>query len=67
MACPRQVINGFQWKIRTGADGSWDRLPAHVQVHDDAIVRAHQHAAGARHPRQTEIGRVPRPPRMQPV
>lgn len=44
------------------ADGTWDRLLAHVQQHSDAIgqvhwtiacldsttVRAHQHAAGAR-------------------
>ncbi|MFB8351148.1 IS5 family transposase [Streptomyces niveus] len=47
---------------RWSADGTWDRLPAHVQQHSDAtgevdwsivcvdstIVRAHQHAAGAR-------------------
>ncbi|MEF2524783.1 IS5 family transposase [Streptomyces sp. CS62] len=47
---------------RWSADGTWDRLLAHVQQHSDAIgavdwsivcvdsttVRAHQHAAGAR-------------------
>jgi len=46
---------------RWAGDGTFDRLLAHVQVHDDAlakidwtvsvdstIVRAHQHAAGAR-------------------
>jgi transposase len=42
------------------ADGTWDRILAHVQVHNDGAlvewtvhvdstsVRAHQHAAGAR-------------------
>jgi len=52
----------YQRFRRWSADGTWDRLPAHVQVHDDAIgvvdrsavcvdstiVRAHQYAAGAR-------------------
>lgn len=47
---------------RRSADGTWDRLLAHVQQHCDAVgsvdwtvtcvdsttVRAHQHAAGAR-------------------
>ncbi|BFP50198.1 hypothetical protein SCMC78_73760 [Streptomyces sp. CMC78] len=47
---------------RWSADGTWDRLLAHVQQHSDAVgevdwtlvcvdstvVRAHQHAAGAR-------------------
>ncbi|MEU0029728.1 IS5 family transposase [Streptomyces sp. NPDC006335] len=47
---------------RWSADGTWDRLPAHVQQHSDAVgpvdwmvvcvdsttVRPHQHAAGAR-------------------
>jgi transposase len=47
---------------RWSADGTWDRLLEHVQIHDDAIgevdmtgvcvdstiVRAHQHSAGAR-------------------
>ena len=45
---------------RWTADGTWDRILGHVQVHDDGapvewvvyvdstIVRAHQHAAGAR-------------------
>jgi len=47
---------------RWSADGTWDRLLAHVQQHNDAVgavdwtvvcidsttVRAHQHAAGAR-------------------
>nr|WP_245620418.1 IS5 family transposase [Cryptosporangium arvum] len=48
---------------RWSADGTWDRILEHVQVHDDAVgeiewtfhvdssvVRAHQHAAGARRP-----------------
>ncbi|GLY75064.1 hypothetical protein Airi01_033310 [Actinoallomurus iriomotensis] len=52
----------YQRFRRWSADGTWDRLLEHVQVHDDAvgdvdmsgvcvdstIVRAHQHAAGAR-------------------
>lgn len=45
---------------RWTADGTWDRILAHAQVYDDgqpvewtisvdsSIVRAHQHAAGAR-------------------
>jgi transposase len=45
---------------RWQADGTWDRILAHVQVHDDGTpveftvhvdstsIRAHQHAAGAR-------------------
>jgi transposase len=45
---------------RWAADGTWDRILAHVQVHNDGdpvewtvhvdstSVRAHQHAAGAR-------------------
>ncbi|NYD51629.1 transposase [Actinomadura luteofluorescens] len=52
----------YQRFRRWSRDGTWERLLAHVQVHDDAIgvvdwsavcvdstiVRAHQHAAGAR-------------------
>jgi transposase len=52
----------YQRFRRWSADGTWDRLLAQAQVHDDAvgavdmsvvcvdstIVRAHQHAAGAR-------------------
>ncbi|MFG2084426.1 MULTISPECIES: hypothetical protein [Micromonospora] len=46
--------------MRWTADGTWDRILAAAQVHDDgtpvqwtisidsSIVRAHQHAAGAR-------------------
>jgi transposase len=50
---------------RWTADGTWDRLLAHVQTKDDAVgevvwvvqvdssvVRAHQHAAGARRDRK---------------
>ena len=45
---------------RWAADGTWDKILAHVQVHNDGapvewtvhvdstVVRAHQHAAGAR-------------------
>jgi transposase len=45
---------------RWTADGTWDKILAHAQVHDDgrpvdwtvsvdsSIVRAHQHSAGAR-------------------
>jgi transposase len=57
---PWQTV--YQRFRRWSADGTWDRLLEHVQVHDDAIgqvdmtgVRvdstiagAHQHAAGAR-------------------
>ncbi|WP_406197352.1 IS5 family transposase [Streptomyces europaeiscabiei] len=83
----RQVINGIQYRVRTGvhwrdlperfgpwktvyerhrlwsADGTWERLLQQVQAAADAageidwdisvdstIVRAHQHAAGARTP-----------------
>ena len=48
--------------VRWRRDGTWDRLLAHVQTKSDAVgelewivsvdatsVRAHQHAAGARH------------------
>ena len=48
--------------VRWRRDGSWDRLLAHAQTKSDAVgelewivsvdstsVRAHQHAAGARH------------------
>ncbi len=48
--------------VRWRRDGTWDRLLAHVQTQADAVgavdwevsvdsssVRAHQHAAGARH------------------
>ncbi|WP_425558392.1 IS5 family transposase, partial [Cryptosporangium japonicum] len=54
---------------RWSADGTWDRILEHVQVHDDAVgeiewtfhvdssvVRAHQHAAGARKPGDGEKG-----------
>jgi transposase len=54
---------------RWSADGTWDRILEHVQVHDDAvgeiewtfhvdstIVRAHQHAAGARKPGTAKKG-----------
>jgi transposase len=54
--------------VRWRKDGTWERLLAHVQTHSDAvsdvewvvsvdttIVRAHQHAAGARkEPSQAE-------------
>ena len=57
---PWQTV--YQRFRRWSADGTWDRLLEHVQVHDDAIgevdmtgvcvdstiVRAHQHSAGAR-------------------
>jgi transposase len=48
--------------VRWRRDGTWDRLLAHAQTKSDAVgelewivsvdstsVRAHQHAAGARH------------------
>ena len=54
---------------RWSADGTWDRILEHVQVHDDAVgeiewtfhvdstvVRAHQHAAGARKPGTAKKG-----------
>ncbi|WP_425276827.1 IS5 family transposase [Streptomyces aquilus] len=53
---------------RWSADGTWDRLPAHVQQYSDAVgavdwsivcvdsttVRAHQHAAGTPHRRERQ-------------
>lgn len=58
---------------RWSADGTWDRLLAHVQQHSDAvgeidwdivvdatIVRAHQHAAGARNGGRTGPQTKPR-------
>nr|WP_079032594.1 IS5 family transposase [Wenjunlia vitaminophila] len=59
---------------RWSADGTWDRLLAHVQQHSDAVggvdwsvvcvdsttVRAHQHAAG---PEKGALGRGDRPVR----
>jgi transposase len=62
---------------RWSADGTWDRLLAQVQVHDDrqpvewvlyvdsTVVRAHQHSAGARKkgaPSPVAGQRSPRPP-----
>ncbi|GAB2869141.1 hypothetical protein GCM10022221_82350 [Actinocorallia aurea] len=58
---------------RWAADGTFDRLLEHVQVHDDAvgrldwsvsidstIVRAHQHAAGARK-KGSRLGQTAKP------
>lgn len=60
---------------RWAADGTFDAILTHVQVHDDSvgridwtvsvdstIVRAHQHAAGARK-KGNRMGRIGRPGR----
>jgi transposase len=56
---------------RWTADGTWDRILTHAQVHDDgqpvewivsvdsSIVRAHQHAAGARKKGDPPVGARP--------
>jgi transposase len=45
----RTVINGILWKLRTGSP--WSDAVREIEWEvsvDDTVVRAHQHAAGAR-------------------